>query len=77
MSDAFYNTWSFYHYATLLYDDGWMQKLVAHCVSGSFSSVLLAANDVTDGDMGASGPPGKLNVKTGPPLIDILIFNIF
>jgi len=25
---------------------------------------------------GASLPPGKLNVKTGPPLLDILIFSI-
>ena len=28
------------------------------------------------GGEGASRPPGKLNVKIGPPLVDILIFSI-
>jgi len=31
---------------------------------------------VTDEGEGASRPPGKLNVKTEPPLADILIFSI-
>jgi len=31
---------------------------------------------VTDGGKGASLPPGKPNVKTGPPFVDILIFSI-
>jgi len=31
---------------------------------------------VTDGGPGGEPPPGKLNVKTGPPLVDILIFSI-
>jgi len=35
------------------------------------------SSGVTDGrGKGSSRPPGKLNVKTGPPLADILIFNI-
>ena len=31
---------------------------------------------VTDGGQGAEPPPGKLNVKTGPSLLDVLVFSI-
>ena len=31
---------------------------------------------IAGGAKGRSAPPGKLNVKTGPPLGDILIFSI-
>jgi len=48
-----------------------------------YASCLYAAEfvwhrtGVTDADKGASRPPpGKLNVKTGPSSVDILIFSI-
>ena len=32
---------------------------------------------IDEGQGGATSPRGKLNVKTGPRLVDILIFSIF
>ena len=37
---------------------------------------LAPDNGVTDGGQWVEPPPGKLNVKTGPPIVDILIFSI-
>jgi len=32
---------------------------------------------IIDGEARERTPPGKMNVKTGPPLVDILIFFAF
>jgi len=38
---------------------------------------ILIVSDVTDGGQGGDSPPlGKLNIKTGPPLVDILIASL-
>jgi len=34
-------------------------------------------SDVTGRGQGGELPPGKLNVKTGPPLVDILVYLVF
>jgi len=39
-------------------------------------NLLTAFSGVTDrGTRWRAAPPGKLNVETGPPLVDILIFS--
>jgi len=37
---------------------------------------MVRGSSVSDGGRGASRPPGKVNVDTGPPLADILIYSI-
>ena len=42
----------------------------------SIHNPLTALNGVTDrGAKGRAAPPDKLNVETGPPLVDILMFS--
>jgi len=48
---------------------------------GCFCSIIFPTDSYwqwrTDrGAKGRNAPPGKLNVKTGPPLVDILILSI-
>jgi len=45
-------------------------------VDPRYASEYIAVSGVTKGVDGLSRPPGKLNVKTGLPLVDILIFSI-
>ena len=43
----------------------------------SIHNPLTALSGATErGARGRATPPGKLNVKTGPPLVDILLFSI-
>jgi len=39
-------------------------------------NVNVVGSDVTDWRQGGEPPLGKLNVKTGPPLVDIFIISI-
>jgi len=55
-------------------------KPMINVICHLFNSLLIITSGVTDGGrQGASLPPGKPNVKAGPPLADIadiLIFTI-